>query len=121
MNFLKKVNDTYGHAEGDKHIIAAAKVIQKSFGETGNCFRVSGDEFFVVLDGKGCQADYTAGIEVFCEEITAYNTNEKPPILLVIAHGMAEYDCVSHNPEAAERLADSRMYENKKALKAQIT
>lgn len=119
VNFLKKVNDTYGHAEGDRHIIAAARVLQKSFGEKGSCFRVGGDEFFVVLDGKGCQADFAAGMETFRRSVSAYNEAEKPPVPLVIAHGMAEYDCASHNPEAAERLADSRMYENKKQLKTQ--
>jgi len=45
INFLKKVNDTYGHAEGDRHIIAAATIIEKSFGVYGDCFRTGGDEF----------------------------------------------------------------------------
>lgn len=118
VNFLKKVNDTYGHAEGDRHIIAAARVLQQSFGEKGSCFRVGGDEFFVVLDGKNCQADYKAGMETFRKAIAAYNATEQPPVPLVIAHGMAEYSCADHNPAAAERLADSRMYEEKKRLKS---
>lgn len=118
VNYLKKVNDTYGHAEGDRHIIAAARILQESFGGQGSCFRVGGDEFFVVLDGKNCRADYNAGLKTFRERLEMYNQTEKPPVPLVIAHGMAEYDCASHNPEAAERLADSRMYAEKKRLKA---
>ena len=38
---------------------------------------------------------------------------------LSIAHGTAEYDCVDGNPEEAEKLADSRMYEDKKRIKAE--
>ena len=38
---------------------------------------------------------------------------------LSIAHGYAEYDCAAQNPEDAERLADSRMYENKKQMKSE--
>lgn len=117
VNFLKTVNDTYGHAEGDKHIIAAAHIIQNSFGKYGHCFRVGGDEFFAILDGKGCHSDYEEGVKKFQELQKEYNKKEKPPVPLVIAHGMAEYDYSSHDPESSERLADSRMYENKKQLK----
>jgi hypothetical protein len=31
---------------------------------------------------------------------------------------MAEYDCSEQNPENAERLADSRMYEKKREMKS---
>lgn len=115
VNDLKKVNDTYGHAEGDKHIIAAAHILQESF--PGRCFRMGGDEFFVVLDGTDCREQYASGIEGFRERIASYNETEKPPVPLVIAHGMAEYDYATHNPEEAERLADSRMYVEKRKLK----
>ena len=117
VNFLKKVNDTYGHAEGDRHIIAAARIIKESFGQKGHCFRVGGDEFFVILDDKDFQTEYTQGLEKFHELIAEYN-KEEHPVPLSIAHGFAEYDCAAQNPEEAERLADSRMYENKKQMKS---
>ena len=119
INLLKTVNDTYGHSEGDRHIIAAANVIRKSFGAHGHCFRVGGDEFFAILDGENCRTDYTEGLKTFFEMQEVYNSSQNPPIPLIIAHGMAEYDYSSKNPEAAERLADSRMYENKKLLKTE--
>ena len=118
VNFLKKVNDTYGHAEGDRHIIAAARIIKESFGQKGHCFRVGGDEFFVILDDKDPQAEYARGLEKFRELIAEYN-KEEHPVPLSIAHGFAEYDCAAQNPEEAERLADSRMYENKKQMKSE--
>ena len=118
VNFLKKVNDTYGHAEGDRHIIAAARIIKESFGQKGHCFRVGGDEFFVILDDKDLQAEYARGLEKFHELIAEYN-KEEHPVPLSIAHGFAEYDCAAQNPEDAERLADSRMYENKKQMKSE--
>ena len=118
VNFLKKVNDTYGHAEGDRHIIAAARIIKESFGQKGHCFRVGGDEFFVILDGKELQEEYARGLEKFHELIAEYN-KEEHPVPLSIAHGFAEYDCAAQNPEDAERLADSRMYENKKQMKSE--
>ena len=50
INNLKKVNDNYGHKEGDRHIKAAAEIIKESFGQIGNCYRTGGDEFIVVIE-----------------------------------------------------------------------
>ncbi|MBR1593032.1 MAG: GGDEF domain-containing protein [Ruminococcus sp.] len=118
VNRLKKVNDTYGHAEGDKHIKAAANVLKNSFGEYGECFRIGGDEFFVILEGRKCREEYENGLKKFLNLQEDYNNSEKPPVPLEMAYGMAEYDCSMKNPEAAESLADSRMYEKKKLMKA---
>lgn len=117
VNYLKRVNDVYGHAEGDRHLIAAANVLRESFGEHGKCFRVGGDEFFVILDGENCRADYETGIAALDEAQQRYNETERPPVPLALAHGMAEYAYSLHNPETAERLADSRMYEHKRSMK----
>ncbi|HBB71654.1 MAG TPA: hypothetical protein DCZ71_03495 [Ruminococcus sp.] len=118
VNRLKKVNDTYGHAEGDKHIIAAANVLRDSFSDVGECFRVGGDEFFVVLDGKDCHADYKRCIKLCIELQNEYNKSENPPVALQLAYGMAEYKYGNGDPESAERLADTRMYEKKRQMKA---
>ena len=119
VNRLKKVNDTFGHAEGDRHIIAAANTIRDSFGEYGECFRVGGDEFFVILDGKNCDEDYEKCIGKFTRLQEEYNEKEDPPIKLQLAYGMAEYLYDSDTtPESAEKLADSRMYEKKRQMKA---
>lgn len=120
VNFLKKVNDTYGHAEGDRHIIATANVINDSFGRHGRCYRVGGDEFFVIIEGNDCQENYEKTLPKFKALQSEYNEKENPPVPLCIAHGTAEYDCASCNPEEAEKLADSRMYEDKKSIKAGI-
>lgn len=118
INCLKQVNDTYGHSEGDKHITAAANVIKGSFGEYGRCFRTGGDEFFAVIEGAGCQAQYANAVQKFKELQSEYNERENPPVHLQIAHGTAEYDCSSRDPEEAEKLADMRMYEDKRSIKA---
>ncbi|MDE6657586.1 MAG: GGDEF domain-containing protein, partial [Oscillospiraceae bacterium] len=118
VNHLKKVNDTYGHAEGDKHIKAAANIIQNSFGEKGYCFRVGGDEFFAILDSESCYLDYDTSSEKFYQLIEEYNKTKNPLVPLAIAHGIAEYHYSTKNPDEAEKLADSRMYENKRQLKS---
>ena len=117
VNNLKKVNDNYGHAEGDKFIRAAADILKDSFGKHGHCFRVGGDEFFVILDGKKCDSDYKTGLVRFDKGQKKYNETGESPVPLHIAYGIAEYDMSDGSPESAERLADSRMYEKKKQMK----
>ncbi|MBR3023261.1 MAG: GGDEF domain-containing protein [Oscillospiraceae bacterium] len=119
VNNLKKVNDNYGHAEGDRFITAAADIINSSFGSSGRCFRVGGDEFFAVLDGENQMNDYENGIKKFTEEQDKFNASGSSPVPLMIAFGMAEYDLSDGDPEKAEQIADSRMYEKKKQMKAE--
>ena len=119
VNCLKKVNDTYGHAAGDKHIIAAANIIKASFGESGKCFRVGGDEFFAVLDRETYQEDYDSGIVRFRQMQEEYNTAEQPPVKLAIAHGATVYSYALRNTEAVIKIADSLMYDEKQRMKAE--
>ncbi len=53
INYLKTVNDTYGHTAGDALLIKAADTISACFmnEDKNNCFRVGGDEFAAVLIG----------------------------------------------------------------------
>lgn len=117
VNDLKRANDVYGHAEGDRHLIAAADVLTESFVNSGKVYRVGGDEFFVILDGENCLKDYEKGIKTLLTAVERYNSEQAPPVPLSIAYGMAEYDCSTGSPETAERLADSRMYEKKRQMK----
>ncbi len=48
INGLKKVNDNYGHKDGDLLIKRTADILLNSFPD-GESFRMSGDEFIVIL------------------------------------------------------------------------
>ena len=120
INFLKKVNDSYGHSVGDKYIKAAADVIEKSFGEYGRVFRIGGDEFVAIMENDSTLMlgkTYRDCERKMKELIDEYNEREKQPVPLVLAYGMAEYNCSEGNPEEKERLADERMYKHKARLK----
>ncbi len=121
INFLKKVNDGYGHVEGDRIICGAADVIRESFGSAGRTFRTGGDEFIVILEGMDSGKlleTFEKEEKHFLELVEAFNQKEELPVPLSIAYGYAEYVCGSGSPEQQERLADARMYEHKKKLKA---
>ena len=50
VNNLKKVNDTYGHEEGDKLIIAAANVLKECLSSASAIYRLGGDEFLAIFE-----------------------------------------------------------------------
>ena len=50
VNKLKYVNDHFGHKEGDAYLQSVARMLSQQFGENA-CYRISGDEFVVVLLG----------------------------------------------------------------------
>lgn len=117
INNLKKVNDTLGHSCGDKLIADSADIIRKAF--KGECYRIGGDEFMViVLEGdleKNCCEGKSKLVEL-CKE---YNEVKDRKFDIYIACGYALFN--KETPmHIACSLADQRMYENKKAMKAAL-
>ena len=45
INKFKQINDTYGHAEGDRCLALVAQQIFSVYGKYGFCYRIGGDEF----------------------------------------------------------------------------
>lgn len=117
INFLKLVNDNYGHAEGDRFIITAANIISESFGKFGKCYRIGGDEFFAILDGKHCEEDYEKAQKLFEEGVKGVNDRNEFVVPLCIAHGKSIYIPGENDFDEAEKEADTLMYERKKFLK----
>ena len=59
MNGLKKINDTLGHKAGDEYIRAACDMLCEYF-KHSPVYRVGGDEFVVLLQGR----DYDSRAEI---------------------------------------------------------
>jgi diguanylate cyclase (GGDEF)-like protein len=49
LDGFKKINDKFGHDEGDKLLIGAANLMQKKLNGIGSVFRCGGDEFIWVV------------------------------------------------------------------------
>ncbi len=118
LNNLKHVNDTFGHAAGDKLIINSASQIKAAVGRDGDVYRVGGDEFTAIIYGEDPEKLYQSIIDTLIQLVERYNQNNGEEFKLSIAYGHSI--CTSGEPAAinrAEREADQEMYECKRRMK----
>lgn len=120
LNYLKKTNDTKGHAMGDFLIQSFAQVLTKTFSEVGVVGRIGGDEFVVIIpDMKN--VDTQKLTEQLEEEIMRTNM-ENPDLNLSTAYGFCSHnEYPDFDSRKIYRQADDFMYENKVAMKAART
>ena len=115
LNNLKKTNDFYGHAEGDKLIKATAKMLHEHFYTLGEVFRIGGDEFCVV--STHLSDDEAHGILNHLHK-ELEKTNHALPLNLSLAYGFSHYNFhVDANISSALSRADDAMYAHKTQLK----
>ena len=89
INNLKRINDRYGHAMGDKMIRGAGSSIEKAFGE--NTYRIGGDEFLVLLEDIE-ESEVHQKMNNFDFVIDQYNKNsDENDAILSISKGLARF------------------------------
>lgn len=116
LDGLKKINDEYGHEEGDRIIIAAANVLLKRAGKF-KVIRYGGDEFVVMGLTKDEQEveDYWKSVQ---EEVLNYNQNMKRQAELSLSYGYEIFTVGSETyMEDCIRVTDKKMYQSKKDKK----
>lgn len=121
VNDLKYINDNMGHHYGDQMLVKSADMIRQSFEEVaGDCFRIGGDEFSVLLSGEHIQKRYEEGIAAFRKQLKQYNDQPDKEFRISIAHGFAVYDPEQGDSKMMDiyQRADVEMYHNKKEIKA---
>ncbi len=118
LNGLKSTNDNYGHLIGDELIKSFATVLTHLSGEN-IIARFGGDEFVLISFG----VDYENLINRL-ESLKGYfNDNpiivEHKHIVCSFSYGIVDYPAEAKNFNELIRIADERMYENKRRTKAQ--
>ena len=129
LNDLKKANDQYGHAEGDKLITDFADLLQSVFSKDGVVARMGGDEFIVVYPELGA-VDHEKLMQQLRQACDKKN-RDRGGVQISFAAG---YACVGEEELGKMRQqgenetgrlfremykrADEKMYENKAKVKA---
>ncbi len=118
LNGFKSINDTYGHAEGDRALMTFAEVLRKELRDSDVIGRIGGDEFVAVLtDSTGAQS--MAITQRLRQTLGMLNQAAERRYDIRCSVGQVEYDAERHASVASLLAeADSAMYVDKKASKA---
>ena len=68
---FKKINDTFGHLEGDRTLKCIARALKAHFRSTDIVGRIGGDEFMALLSDAGGRAQIERIASLLCERIRA--------------------------------------------------
>jgi diguanylate cyclase (GGDEF)-like protein len=113
LDNMKRINDKYGHMEGDAALIEAADVLREVFRESDLIARIGGDEFVIMaVDSDGAPPE--ALINRIHQRCILANLKRGHPYVLAMSAGSAEFD--TDQPTTLEELvaqADRAMYAEK--------
>lgn len=119
LNFLKKINDTYGHEHGNIAIQKLCNLVCNVF-DRSPVFRIGGDEFVVILKDHDYQNIITLSNE-FNQALAEYAADDtlEPWEKVSAALGYALYDpLIDKSVDSVFKRADQKMYACKKQMKA---
>lgn len=113
LDGMKQINDVYGHGEGDRAIVEAARLLTTTFRGSDIIARMGGDEF-VVLAPDVPHGEVNRLRARLDEAVRTRNERRREPYRLAISVGAAYFD--PDTPCTLEELlarADQAMYERK--------
>ena len=114
---LKKINDTYGHSEGDQAILMAALLIRESCEVDDVLARIGGDEFTIIMANKSTENEINKINEHITSNFTRYNLISKKPYKLTISLGFSVYSQdMKLSFDELLQAADKQLYNQKKKL-----
>jgi diguanylate cyclase (GGDEF)-like protein/PAS domain S-box-containing protein len=116
LDRFKDINDSLGHAAGDRILRAAARRLQETVGPRQTVARLGGDEFTVVLEGLSASAEADDEAR---EIIAAFEQplllDDSQEIAITPSIGISIYPDNAQVPTELLKQADTAMYQAKAA------
>ena len=113
VDHFKSVNDTYGHAVGDRVLKRVADILRQSFRSVDFLCRIGGDEFAVVMTRVNSSMRQIVLNKIArANEMLQHPKDDLPPVSLSVGVAFSDRD----NPQGdIFRDADTALYRVKKA------
>ncbi|WP_028828676.1 tetratricopeptide repeat-containing diguanylate cyclase [Proteocatella sphenisci] len=114
IDHFKKINDSYGHSNGDAVIVESAKILKEKFGEKTFSSRYGGEEFLVVLPDLPL-AEAVELTEKARQAIqdSYVSSEDKRQIRFTASFGVFEFTPDISNLDEGIRKVDSMLYRAK--------
>jgi diguanylate cyclase (GGDEF)-like protein len=115
VDHFKRVNDTHGHAIGDRVLVGIAAVLQRSLRSYDGVYRYGGEEFVLCLPGVDATVAHRM-VERIRKTMTTtpFETAAGQPFFVSFSAGIAEIS-PSLAPARSLDLADGALYRAKSA------
>ncbi|MES2501618.1 MAG: EAL domain-containing protein [Pseudomonadota bacterium] len=113
LDNFKHINDSLGHASGDKLLQSVSKRLKACVRNTDTVSRQGGDEFIILLDDRqtGKHAEVTA--EKILEQLTMPHMVGKCQLYITTSIGISVYPHDGLDAETLLKSADTAMYHAK--------
>ncbi len=114
LNNFKRINDDFGHAEGDSAIVAFAEQIKNAARVSDVFARWGGDEFVILL-ANASEALAVDTMARFEQSLESYNAKANRGYDITFSYGVVEFRPDKHlTVEALLAEGDALMYDHKK-------
>jgi diguanylate cyclase (GGDEF)-like protein len=115
LNYLKYINDNFGHSKGDEAIKLIYNALESSFNGFGETYRIGGDEFAVILDNTDSELNQKC-INQFNLKLKEINQKFVYPLSIAIGTDIYTYEQWEQFSKFYHHV-DQKMYENKSHIK----
>lgn len=113
LDDFKKINDTFGHGEGDRVLKQVACVLTANTGDYAMASRVGGDEFVVFAEIKQSVDEIKELAEKLCREVSSITVGEKGEEHISCSIGIAIAPDEGNDYYELIKKADSGLYRAK--------
>lgn len=116
VDYFKNLNDTYGHAMGDKVLQHVSRILKDSIRVSDILCRHGGDEFVTIMPTIGITdaVEKAEKIRYRMESMSFNGTVAGNPLRLTISIGVASFPEHGADYDTLVRAADSALYKAKK-------
>ena len=114
LDEFKQINDTFGHAMGDRALECVAHSLTASVRESDTVSRHGGDEFVILLSEIALAQDAALIASKVIDTLAAVSQIEGHAIRLKASIGISLFPDDGDEPQALIELADAAMYQAKR-------
>jgi diguanylate cyclase (GGDEF)-like protein len=121
LDNFKNINDSMGHAFGDRVLKGVAERLREAAGPFGFAARIGGDEFTVIQEKAGARADVSEVGNALVRAFQKPLSIEGRELIISISGGASIYPDHERGSDALLRAADAALFRAKNSGRARLS